>query len=212
MTPMKACGIGISLLLGFAIPGASLSQPGKEGAKPTYESLLERVKKQDSTVDFTALRMAYFDSPKHKWTDSDLRSAMFKALGDKSYDKAIDTAGKILTENYLDIDAHLISAIVSKRKNDQERQKLHDFVGKGLFRSILASGDGKSPETAYVVISVDEEYSFLRIQGLRTQEQSLVPLNGHHYDVMKVVSADGGQSTVYFNIDRPNAEEMKMFQ
>jgi hypothetical protein len=202
----------MSLLLCFAIPSASLSQPGKEGAKPTYESLLEKVKKQDPAADFTALRMAYFDSPKHKWTDSDLRNAMFKALGEKDYDKAIGTAGKILNDNYLDIDAHLISAIVSKRKNDSERQKMHDFVGRGLVQSILASGDGKTPETAYVVISVDEEYSLLRIQGLRTEEQSLVPLNGHHYDVMKVVSSDGGQSTVYFNIDRPHAEEMKMFQ
>jgi hypothetical protein len=148
VTPAKACCLGIALLLCFALPGFSLSQQGKKEPKPAYESLLERVKKQDSTVDFTALRMAYFDSPKHKWTDSELRSAMFKALGEKNYDKAIETAGKILNENYLDIDA-----------------------------------------------------------------QSLVPLDGHHYDVMKVVSSEGGQqSTVYFNIDRPHAEEMKMFQ
>ena len=212
MTPTKACCVGIALLLCFAVPGISLPQQGKKEAKPTYESLLEGVKKQDPAVDFTALRMAYFDFPKHKWTDSDLRKAMFKALGEKDYDKAIGTAGKILNDNYLDIDAHLVSAIVSKRKNDPTGQKLHDFVGKGLFQSILASGDGKTPETAYVVISVDEEYSLLRVQGLRTEEQSLVPLNGHHYDVMKVVSSDGGQSTIYFNIDRPHAEEMKMFQ
>jgi hypothetical protein len=190
-------------------PGALLSQQGK----PTYESLLERVKKEDPEVDFTALRMAYADSPNYKETDSDLRKAMFSALNEKNYDKAIAVAGQILDVNYLDIDAHLVSAIVSKRKNDTERQKRHDYVGKGLTQSILASGDGKTPETAYVVISVDEEYSLLRVLGLRMQSQALLGLGAHHYDKLEVTDREvQGKRTLFFNIDKPYAAEVKMFQ
>ena len=31
----------------------------------------------------------------------------------------------------------------------------------GLVKSVLGSGDGKSPETAFVVIGIDEEYSVM---------------------------------------------------
>ncbi|HEY0510465.1 MAG TPA: DUF4919 domain-containing protein [Thermoanaerobaculia bacterium] len=210
MIAKTACRIGAGLLLLCAGVPVALAAPQ---TKPTYESLLERAKRQDPGVDFTALRMAYFEAPKHGTTDSDLRKAMFSALGEKNYDQALAIAGQILNVNYLDIDAHLISALVSKKKNDLERQKLHDFVGKGLTQSILRSGDGKTLDTAYVVISVDEEYSLLRVLGLRMGGQTLLNAGAHHYDQMDVSDPKTGQKlTVYFNIDKPYAEELKMFQ
>src|SRR6185369_4905824 len=142
--------IGVFLSLCAAVPGALLAQENK----PTYESLLEKVKKQDPSVDFTALRMAYADRPfkKGEGSDPDLRKKLFPALGENP-DKAIGIAGKVLAGNYLDIDAHIVSALAYKDKHDVEQEKLHNFVAEGLCRSILASGDGQALESAYVVIS-----------------------------------------------------------
>jgi hypothetical protein len=200
--------IGVFLSLCAAVPGALLAQENK----PTYESLLEKVKKQDPGVDFTALRMAYADRPfkKGEGSDPDLRKKLFPALGENNYDKAIEIAGKVLAQNYLDIDAHIVSALAYKEKHDAEHEKLHNFVAEGLCRSILGSGDGQTLESAYVVISVAEEYTILRVLGWRLKEQALLGEGKHHYDKMDVFNPKTRQqATIYFNIDRPYAAELK---
>ncbi len=201
------CRIGTGLVLCVAVTGALWAQK----TKPTYEDLLEKAKKQDPGVDFTALRMAYADRPaaKSKGDDSDLRKKLFPALKE-SNDKAIEVADKVLAGNYLDIDAHIVSALAYKAKHDAEREKLHNFMGEGLCRSILASGDGQAPDTAYVVISVEEEYTILRVLGWRLKEQTLLGSGGHHFDKMDVFNPKTQQQTaIYFNIDRPFAQEAK---
>ena len=122
-------------------------------------------------------------------------------------------AGKVLASNYLDIDAHIVSALAYKEKHDAEREKLHNFVGEGLCRSILASGDGQTLETAYVVISVEEEYTILRVLGWRLKMQALLESDDHHFDKMIVFNPKTQQqAAVYFNIDRPHAAEIKALQ
>lgn len=208
MIARMMCCIGVFLSLCAAVQGALLAQENK----PTYETLLEKVKKQDSSVDFTALRMASADRPfkKGQTADPDLRKKLFPALGEKNYDQAIEIAGKVLAKNYLDIDAHIVSALAYEEKHDAEQEKLHNFVAEGLCRSILASGDGQTLETAYVVISVEEEYTILRVLGWRLKEQTLLGSGGHHYDRMDVFNPKTQQkATVYFNIDRPYTAELK---
>ena len=207
MIARTMCCIGVFLSLCVAVSGALLAQENKLA----YESLLEKVKRQDPSVDFTALRMAYADRPfkKGETADSDLRKQLFPALG-KSNDQAIEIADKVLAKNYLDIDAHIVSALAYKEKHDAEHEKLHNFVAEGLCRSILASGDGQALETAYVVISVEEEYTILRVLGWHLKEQALLGAGGHHYDKMDVFNPKTQQqATVYFNIDRPYAAEIK---
>jgi len=85
-----------------------------------------------------------------------------------------------------------------------DKAEFHRTVFRGLINSIRNSGDGKSPETAWVVITVHEEYVILRVLGFRPSQQSLLSQNGHSYDVMKVKNAeDGTEQTFYFNVDIP---------
>ena len=73
----------------------------------------------------------------------------------------------------------------------------------------LASGDGKSQETAYVVFEkdemsgVDKEYEVLRYLGLRPNGQALVNGKTRTYDAMTVVDpSTGATSTVWFDISK----------
>ena len=66
---------------------------------------------------------------------------------------------------------------------------------KGLLESVLHSGDGRSPETAWVAISIREEYSTLSALGFVVQRQALV--NGD-IDEMSV-EKNGTTDTLYFN-------------
>jgi hypothetical protein len=196
----------------LCLPSRILSQ---QESKPTYESLLERVKKGDPAADFTALRLAYADNPPKdsEGTDSDTNKAMFSALRSKKYDEAVEYARKIVKGNFVDINAHYVLAVAYREKNDLEKEKFHRYVAEGLIKSILNSGDGKSQETAFVVISTAEEYVILRVLGLTPGSQSLQSANGHHYDRLDAVDPKTKQKvTLYFNIDRPYGALEKMFK
>jgi len=86
----------------------------------------------------------------------------------------------------------------------------------GVMDSILASGDGRTPETAMQVITTAEEYSVIDVLDLRLIKQALVLKNGHNYDVMTVCKATEPENTektfdLYFNVDLPFASLHKMF-
>jgi hypothetical protein len=73
-----------------------------------------------------------------------------------------------------------------------------------LVDSIVRQGDGKSFETAFQVISVDEEYAVLAVFGLVRVEQSLVEHGGSEFDVLTVRSRkSGNEFQLFFNIDIP---------
>lgn len=203
--------LGLSLAL-LCSPMRSLAQQQKD--KPTYKSLLEKVMKSDPAADFTALRLAYFDNPPKdsEETDPDADQAMRAAFRDKKYDKAIEEAQKALKGNFVDIDAHLILVAAYKEKKDAEKEKFHSYVAKGLINSILNSGDGKSEETAYVVISTEEEYVILRVFGLMPGKQSLLNEKEHDYDLLEAIDPKTKQQVkLYFNIDRPYGALKKIF-
>src|SRR5713226_5797972 len=161
---------------------------------PSYNELLARAKRGDRDLDYQALRYAYAGSPGYDPYGGSLR-ALKTAMG---------KATKILEIDYVDIDAHMLADLCFRQLGDTARAEFHRAEARGLMRSILQSGDGKSPENAFVVIAVDEEYSLIGAMGLKVQKQSLVNQDGHAYDRMDVTGADADKAGVlFFNVDRP---------
>ena len=72
-------------------------------------------------------------------------------------------------------------------------QQYHRAMFYGLMGSITSSGDGKSIETAYKVICVDEEYTLLNYVGAKVNGQSLQD----GCDVMDV-ELNGKRTKIYF--------------
>jgi hypothetical protein len=198
---------GIMLLsLGLIMVFSQTPSYSRQESKPSYESLLELVKKGDPAADFKALRLAYADNPPKDagGTDPDASRSMLSAMREKDYAKAIEFAEKIRKSKFVNINAHLVASSAYKEKGNGEKEKFHRYVAEGLIKSILNSGDGKSQDTAFTVISTDEEYVILRVYGLMPGSQSLESSKGHHYDRMDAVNPKTNEKvTLYFNIDRP---------
>jgi len=175
-------------------------------AKPTYEALLERVKKNDQTVDFKELRLAYTETREYGpyGGDAASRRNMFAALKANEFDKALESASTILAGNYLDIMGHFGSFVAQRELGHADQATYHRFVFEGLLNSIKNSGDGKTTDTAFVVISTDEEYALFNYLGLRPTDQALIKEKGHSYDKMTALDPKTNQTvTYYFNIDKP---------
>jgi hypothetical protein len=193
----------VLLLLLASHAAVKAQEPAK---KNSYEALLERVKKQDATVNFAEFRMAFTETSQyHPYAgDSADRKAMFAALNAKEYEKALAASTKILDENYVDMNGHFGALAAHRNLGHGKEFEFHRFVFSGLLDSLEKSGDGKSPKTAYVVISVDEEYVWFNVKGLRVEDQAKIDDQGHSYDRMTATNSQTGDKiTVYFNIDKP---------
>ena len=79
----------------------------------------------------------------------------------------------------------------------------HEELLSAMLESIRASGDGKSPETAWFVVTTNEEYVFVsRILGFKVKSQGAVPQGEHFYDRVEVLDpATGRTHPVWFNTD-----------
>jgi len=176
-------------------------------AQVSYETLLEKVKKQDpAAVNFKELRFAYTETKQYSpyGGDSENRKAMFVALNAKEYDKALASSEKIIGSNYLDINAHFVAYAANRHLGRSEKADYHKYVFENLLKSISDSGDGKTMETAFFVISTEEEYALFNFMGLRPAGQALIEDKGHHYDKMTAIDPKTNQSSIYyFNIDKP---------
>jgi hypothetical protein len=191
-----------ALLLVSALPTLLFAQ------KPSgeYASLLAALKAGNTSVDYTRLRLSYADSPERKAAKdtSDAETRMIASINAKDFTGALTQAETVLDAEYVNLDAHFAAFIANRELGNAEKSGFHRAVFRGLLDSIRNSGDGKTTETAWVVISVHEEYVMLRVLGFKPSGQALLHKDGHSYDEMKVKSAqDGSEQTLYFNVDIP---------
>jgi hypothetical protein len=181
-------------------------QAQKSAEKLPYDILLERVQKQDPAVNFQELRLAYTEAKQYSpyGGDRETRKTMFAALNAKQYAQALASSEKILAANYLDINAHFAAFVANRELGHPEKSDYHKNIFQKLLKSISDSGDGKTMETAFVVISTDEEYALFNFMGMRPTAQALIEDKNHHYDKMTVTDPENNQTlTYYFNIDKP---------
>jgi hypothetical protein len=199
----------ICCLLSAVCSASLLAQqsPQKPKDPVAYDTLVDRVKHGDQTVNFRDLRIAYSNSPAFDTgpDTTEQKRAMTAELKNKNYKKAIENADVILDTNYVNMDAHFVEYVAYNELKNVERAEFHKYVLQALLKSITDSGDGKSVETAYEVIDVDEEYILLRFMGFGLpKKQSYLHKNGHAYDAL-ILSAPSSseETTLYFNVDIP---------
>ena len=203
MTKSKLAIVAILLLT--VLHSAALDQ--KKSNASDYETLVNKLKSSDRSVDFRALRLAYADSSASRTgpdTDPD-KKAMNAALNANDFESAIKHAETVLAGDYVDMDAHFVEYIANRELKAADKADFHKFILQGLLKSITDSGDGKTPETAYQVIEVHEEYALLHFMGVGLPEsQSYLHKNGHAYDEIKLKDPHSGQEiAIYFNVDIP---------
>jgi hypothetical protein len=189
----------------FLLATGFLTALPQNQAPDKYQTLLARLKQGDMTVDFLELRRAYADSPKFTdGSDPEESKAMFSAFNKGDFDQALEHSKKILEKYYLDIEAHQIAYLAYRELHIQEEAEFHHKIARGLIQAIFQTGDGKSRETAWEVLSTHEEYVILHVLGLMPGSQSLIRAGKHSFDELEANDPKTGQKvTLYFNIDKP---------
>lgn len=182
---------------------AALALAVPAGAQGDYSTLLARAQAGDTTVDYTALRMAYAESPKYSpyGTEADdLRDSLAAALSRGDFPAAAKVADAALAIDFLDVRAHMLRAIAADRLGDAAAAARHRDVAERVVASVLSSGDG-SETRSYRVITVAEEYAVLGMTGFEPRRQSLGRCVDRRCDVMLAAHRESGEErTFHFDI------------
>jgi hypothetical protein len=164
-----------------------------------------QIKGGNLDLDYTAFRYAYAASPNYDPYDFNVanqRNAIRSSYNAGDCDAAMAAANEILKVNFVQIDAHFVTGLCQKKAGNEEGARVGRTVADRLLKSVLTSGDGKTPQTAFVVIAIDEEYKVLGILGLVPGRQLLVKVDGADFDRLEAKAKNTGETvTLYFNID-----------
>jgi len=193
-----------TLLLGCAVVAFAGPAAAEPAASP-YATMVAAIEPGKTDADYGALRRAYVESESYDPYGTkilDLVSAMRDAFSAGDCKTAAKDAETIATLQFTDIEAHMVAALCLERTGDHAKADFQHAIFLGLVHSILDSGDGLAPATAYRVVSLDEEYAVLNLLDLKVGQQALVQDSGHSYDRFTVSMADAkGEIEVFFEID-----------
>jgi hypothetical protein len=149
--------------------------------------------------------MAYTKTKEYSPYESDIGDSLEKALlliDSLRFEDALSILKYIQDYNFVNIPSYLYCGYIYKELGDALNSEYHYNIYDGLLNSIYNSGDGISPETAYIVITTKEEYDFLAWFGLQCDGQSLLNSDGYSFDMMEVTDPETKENfEIYFNIE-----------
>jgi hypothetical protein len=168
-----------------------------------YDELTARAASGDKSVDFTALRAAYPFT--QQWdaygrTIAPLVEQADAAAKGKDCATALEKVDEVLKIDYTAIEAHRVRRDCLKG----DAARIESRIADGLMDSLKRSGNGKTEETAYPVMSLHEEKDLLIEKHivLKTRDTEVRGSNGRFYDVVHGISLWNGVRTqdVYFDV------------
>jgi len=114
----------------------------------------------------------------------------------------IKAAQEVIDVNFTESFAHATASKAYTTLKKTKEAKFHEDVYTGLLNSIVNNGDGNAFETAYTVISSNEELAVLSAYSLQKKSSESVSKDNHQYDVVTVFDKTANQEyKVYFNTD-----------
>lgn len=179
-----------------------------------YLQMLERAKMMDAP-DFAKLRKIFAMTELYDPYDSqiaDWREKARTAWGKSEFAEVVRYGKQILEKNFIDLEAHFLLWQAMKQLGKNEQADYHLQIFSGLCDSIRKSGDGKTPQTAFQLLSADEETIFLRSMNLKFKEAKRMQIDNSRFDV--VLAEEQKSQTaqkLYFNIDIPYQWMQKRF-
>lgn len=191
--------VTLAMLLALLVAGCTHTAPTAAPAPPPAEPMpLITSRDWQEMPDFLALRLQYGERDDFfeicEAQQAEYRKAA-EMLQTGRWNALIAFTDPLLEQCPIDIDLHMLKLIALNNSGREAEATVHARWHRGLVESVLGSGDGQTPGTAWVVVSVAEEYAILRALGANVESQSLVE---GRIDAM-TVTLEGGSTTLYFN-------------
>lgn len=171
-----------------------------------YNNIVDNLKK-NGTADFLKLRFSYTKTPVYNPVDmdpGDLFREAYTMLNQSDFKGAAKMLDSILSSNYAHIKAHKLMGYVYTQLGAPQKAKFHYDIYKGLVNSIFNNGDGKTPQSAFIIIEEREETDVYDALGLFLESHNYGEVDGHKFHLSKGFDElKDNTYTFFFNIDIP---------
>jgi hypothetical protein len=166
-----------------------------------YSKLVAKAETSSQKIDFTALRMAWLKSEayRHAGEAYAMSKNLVDAVGKDDHAAVREIAVKMLDLDYVNLTAQKYLYQSCQALHDGDCADNHRYIEQGLLGSIVRSGDGKSIDRAWTVVSVDEEAFVVGTEGMKATAQAVVRNDKGVFDKIDG-TVDGKPATYYFNV------------
>ncbi len=170
--------------------------------KKNYSQYIEDLKNNITDIDYTDFRHSFYNTTLEEGglnvAGNKLWEEILMSYNNGEFDHAEEAVVRFLDSNYSSMNAHHLLSLLYKKKNEGIKYEKHRAIVQGLLSSVLDSGDGMTPATAWKVIEVSEEYFILDVLNAERKTQALIS-SEPVCDEM-TVEINGEEYTFYFDI------------
>ncbi len=169
-----------------------------------FAALVTAAQEGDPGTDYTAMRKAYamiadYD-PYGDKTNTLMRDGQAAYVA-KDCKTALEKFRAAIALDFIISDAHALAADCLEQAGDKAGEKHEEAIAQGLFDSIIVSGDGETIETAFQVVTLQEEGVLLAVAGLNGTARAVLTTDQGPVDKISVTDEKTGQKgAVFFNV------------
>lgn len=171
-----------------------------------FSGFVKNLEAGQTDIDYQEFRFSFIESEQFKIAGKrssefdSLKREMYGQMDKSNFEEIISITKQMLSIDYTSMLAHKILRQTYKIIGDTTNAAKYKTIQFGLMNSIVKNGDGKTCETAWPVIQIEEEYFILDMVGAELQSQSVVRGIGI-CDEMEV-KVDGKKKTYYFETSK----------
>lgn len=167
-----------------------------------YQKLLSKFNYDPTSLSVDEYFMFYYGSALQPGFSgySNSNPAISKAFENEEYDLCITLGKSFIEDHPASIDSYFYIANSYFMTGNSDLSIKYLTIYYGFLQSIIATGDGDTEETAYIVSSIPDEYTILRYKEYSYAGQSLKEGKKHSYDILYYLDNNVKQE-MYFNID-----------
>lgn len=198
--------LALFMTLSICSFGQSTSEVVLPSFQDTYSDYVKKLESGETNIDYQDFRFSFLKSEQFNLAQAaskefdSLKREMYVQMNAANHPEIIHITKQLLSIDYTDMKAHKILRQTYKIIGDTANAAKYKTIQFGLMNSILQKGDGRSCETAWPVIQVEEEYFILEMVGAKLKEQTLVE-DGGICDKMDF-KVDGKNKTYYFEVSK----------
>lgn len=172
-----------------------------------YTKILDRYKKNDTTLatkDYYYLYYGFtFTNNYDPNNDEAVNALVISEIEKLNSSKALKNALQLYEKDPVNLKLLLYISVCYSNLSDHKLKKIYTDKYAKIIKAIYNSGDGKSMETAYVVIRINDEYQLLQVLHLTVKKHALVNTT----DVLTIdKKGQKGRkkkiSILYFNVNK----------
>jgi hypothetical protein len=178
-----------------------------------YSKYVKQLENGEHDIDYADFRNSFLDSKqfgKKGMNYDSLKKQVYAEIQNKNYQGVIRLTKALLSIDYTTMFAHKYLQQTYKILGDSLNQRKYHDIEFGLLYSITRSGDGRTCETGWHVIQIEEEYFILSMLGATLQSQSITSAGKNNCDLMVVKTKEGETKSYYFEINKVFEMERKM--